>query len=175
MRPTWTALDRARTEVGDLLDRQDRGLGFEQLRSYRGRFEAFCAEVFGIELTPQQQEAARLLEQGTRQLLIQGGNGVGKDALTALWSLFEIYVLEALALLSGPTDRQVREVLMRREAGRLGRLSGGKLPGERYEMAIRIPDREEGGLLAFTASDPERFVGHHSALGQYRCLKQAGV
>ena len=33
-------------------------------------------------------------------------------------------------------------------------------------MAIRIPGREEGGLLAFTASDPEKFVGHHSALGR---------
>jgi len=164
--PTWKALDRARMEIGDLVDRHDRGLSFEELAGFRGRFEAFSEEVFGIELTGQQAEAARVLQRGDRQVLIHGGNGVGKDTLTALWTLFEVYVLGGLALLSAPTDRQVREVLMRREIGRLWRLSGGKLPGERYEMAIRIPGREEGGLLAFTASDPERFVGHHSATGR---------
>lgn len=164
--PTWGALDRARVEVGKLLDRHDRGTSPEELRRYRGRFTAFAEELFGIELTPQQTEGARALERGDRQILVRGGNGVGKDTLTALWALHEVYCREALALVSGPTDRQVREVLMRREIGRLWRLSGGKLPGERYEMALRIPGREEGGLLAFTASDPERFVGHHSALGR---------
>lgn len=160
------SVERLGVEVGDLLDRHDRGLGFADFQEYEGRFPAFCGEIFGIDLTPQQHEAADVLQHGDRQVLIQGGNGVGKDTLTALWTLYEVYVLGGLALLSGPTDRQVREVLMRREIGRLWRLSGGKLPGERYEMAIRIPGREEGGLLAFTASDPERFVGHHSATGR---------
>lgn len=163
--PTWTSLSRAEVEIGSLLDRHDEGLSFEELAAYRGRFPEFCRDLFEIELTPQQAEGARALHEH-RQVLVQGGNGVGKDTLTALWSLFEIYVLGGLTLLSGPTDRQVREVLMRREIGRLWRRAKGKLPGERFEMAIRIPGREEGGLLAFTASDPDKFVGHHSSLGR---------
>lgn len=163
--PSWTALDRARADAGELLSRHEGGLSFEELRAFRGRFPAFCSELFGIELTPQQLEGARALET-SRQVLIRGANAVGKDTLVALWALHEVYALDALAILSGPTDRQVREIMMRREVGRLWRRSREKLPGERYEMAIRIPGREEGGLLAFTASDPERFVGHHSALGR---------
>ena len=51
---------------------------------------------------------------------------------------------------------------MRREIGSLWRRARGKLPGERYEMAIRIPGQERRGLLAFTAIDPDKWQGHHS-------------
>ena len=159
------AVRQIKAELGDLLEARRTGLSFEELKAYKSRFVEFCRDIFGIELTPQQLEGARALMEH-RQIIVQGGNAVGKDTLTALWALYEVYVVDALAILSGPTDRQVREILMRREVGRLWRLADGKLPGERYEMAIRIPGREEGGLLAFTASDPEKFVGHHSALGR---------
>ena len=159
---TVARLDRLEREFGEFVDRHEGGLSLEVLARYKGRFVSFCREMFRMEPTPQQLEAAQVLERGDRQVLIQGANGTGKDTLTALWALYEVYVLGALAILSGPTDRQVREVLMRRETGRLWNRAKGKLPGERYEMAIRIPGREQSGLLAFTATDPEKFVGHHA-------------
>lgn len=160
-----STVDRLKLDVGALLDTHDGGMSFDELHRYRGRFVDFCSDLFDLELTPQQAEGADALDQH-RQVLIQGGNGVGKDTLVAARALFEIYVMDGLTILTGPSERQVREVTMRREIGRLWRLASGKLPGERFEMAVRIPGKEEGGLLAFTASDPERFVGHHSSLGR---------
>lgn len=158
-----TKLRRLYEDVGELLARSTSGLSRDELHGYRGRFPEFCRDLFGIELTPQQIEAGRSLESDdTPQLLVQGGQGVGKDTLLACWSMFEVYVHDALALLSAPVERSVREVTMRREIGRLWSRAAGKLEGERYEMAIRIPGREPTGILAFTASDPEKFVGHHA-------------
>ena len=54
------------------------------LSGYRGRFREFCGDLFAIKLTTQQLDGARALEDH-RQVLIQGGNGVGKNTLTALW------------------------------------------------------------------------------------------
>ena len=155
------AIDRLGYEIGKLEERHESGLSFEELARYAGRFVEFCWDIFKIKLTPQQLDGAEALEE-YRQVLIVGGNGTGKDTLTALWALFEVYVLGTLGSLSGPSDRQVREVLMRREIGRLWRRARGKLPGERYEMAIRIPGHERRGLLAFTAIDPDKWQGHHA-------------
>jgi hypothetical protein len=159
--PTWAALRHAKVEIGDLLSRHERGMSFEELARYEGRFPEFCRDIFGMELTPQQIEGGEALDHN-RQVLIVGANGVGKDTLTAARALYELYVLGALVLLSGPSLRQVQEIMMRREVGRLWRRARGKLPGERYEMAIRIPGRERTGLLAFTATNPDLWQGHHA-------------
>lgn len=164
MTRTYKAAERRLTkEYGNLLGRHGSGLSRDELHAYRGRFPDFCRDLFEIELTAQQQRAGEVLEsEEIPQLLIQGGQGTGKDSLTALWAMYEVYVWDALALLSAPVERSVREVTMRREVGRLWTRASGNLEGERYEMAIRIPGREPTGLLAFTASDPEKFVGHHA-------------
>ncbi len=150
-------------QYGKVVDRHDAGLSLTELRErYKGRFLAFADEVLGIDAwSPDQLTVIAALEAGLRQGIIAGGNGVGKDVLTTGWGMYEAYVNDALAILSGAGDRQVRTVLMSREVGAMWANAAGKLPGTRYQMAIRIPGRPRGGVLAFSAADPELFVGHH--------------
>jgi phage terminase large subunit len=162
MSVTEARLNRLEIDIGELLDRHETGLPADVRGSYVGRFPSYCSEVLGIELTPQQLEAAAAMDGGEPQVAIIGGNGLGKDTLTACRAIYEMDILDALVLLSAPTDRQVREILMRREIGRLWRNSRGKVRGERFEMAIRRADDSGAGLLAFTATDPDRFTGHHA-------------
>ena len=161
---TETRIKRLEERFGKLEERHGSGTSLAELKDkYEGRFLAFSGEVLGIEYwTPQQTDAIARLEAGAAQMVICGGQGVGKDTLTAAWAMYEAFVLGALVLLSGASDRQVHQVLMRHEIAGMYRHAAGKLPGERYERAIRIPGHERGGILAFTASDPEKFVGHHA-------------
>lgn len=157
-----TEVGRLREEWGELQEKRTTGLSREELEGFRGRFPDFCRDVLGFKPTPQQLEAAAAMDKGVTQLAVIGGNGLGKDTLTAARAIYEAFVLDSLALLSGPSDRQVREVMMRREVGRLLRAALGKLRYERFTMAVHIPGREPAGILAFTSSDPDKFTGHHA-------------
>lgn len=163
-------LDRLGRELGTAVEVRADGLSRADLaRRYAAPdggpsaegFVRFCGDLFQLTLTPQQQEGARALAT-RRRVLIVGGNALGKDALAAAWALYEVYVLGSLVLLTAPSQRQVKEILMQREVGRCWRAAAGQLGGERFELAIRIPGREDGGLLAFTAVDPDHFQGHHA-------------
>jgi hypothetical protein len=163
-------LERLGESIGSLVETHTVGLSRAELRrrfaeggkpSVAG-FLRFCRELFQVELTPQQIGGAAALV-GHPQVLVIGGHGVGKDVLAATWGLYELTVLGAEVLLSGPTDRQVHEVLMRREIARYWSRAAGQLRGQRFERAIRLPGAESPDLIAFTATDPDRFQGHHAA------------
>lgn len=162
---TETRIKRLEERYGKLEERHGSGTSSlaELKDQYKGRFRLFSGEVLGIEYwTPAQLAAIARLEAGATQVVLCGGQGTGKDTLTAAWALYEAFVLGSLVLLSGATDRQVHQVLMRHEIAGMWRHAAGKLPGERYERAIRIPGHERGGILAFTSGSPEKFVGHHA-------------
>jgi phage terminase large subunit len=160
---THRQLDRFAEQIGDLEERRGGSVSWEELRAYRDRGVEFCREVLDLELTPQQREAWEAIDrEEATQALIMGGNGLGKDTLGAARGIYEAVVLDALVLLTGPSDRQVREILMRREVARLLRRTRGKIAYERFAMAVRFPGLEHGYILAFTASDPDKGTGHHA-------------
>jgi hypothetical protein len=168
---SWAAADRLRIDAGAEQETHSDGISLEELKTRYAApdggpsaegFQRFCGDLFTVTLTPQQQNGARDLASEKRVLIV-GGNGLGKDTLAGCWSLYEVFVLDALVLVTAPTDRQVKEILMSREIGARWRHARERLPGVLLDRGLRIPGRQEGGLLAFTATDADHFQGHHSA------------
>ena len=95
--------------------------------------------------------------------VVRSGNGVGKDWIAAQLSLWWVYARRGLVLLSGPTERQVREVCMGEVARAFAKAKS--LPGELYQMALRLSGDETSGILAFT----EDVVEHPTEYACVRC------
>jgi hypothetical protein len=83
-------------------------------------------------------------------VVVRFANAVGKDWIAARLALWWVYARHELALVTGPTERQVREVVMGEVARAFGKARG--LPGELYQMALRLGREERAGILAFTAT-----------------------
>ena len=175
MPPTLTpaGVDRFGRDLGELVvGMRIDTLTLAELRQYAtpdgmpsaAGFVRFCSEILPLELTPQQLEAAAALAEHP-QVLIVGAQGVGKDLLKQAFLLYWSFCVQGLAIATAPGDRTVREITMRRGIGWLW-LRARRLPGALFEMGVRVDGLPEGGLLAFSASDPERFVGHHSQTGR---------
>lgn len=152
-----TNLKRLREEVGEFVARHERAQGAETFSRYRDDPCGFLTDVLHVKhLWGRQREIAELVRDH-RQVVVRSANSVGKDFLGARLAVWWAVARGGLALLTGPTDRQVRSVLMK-ELARAFR-SNRDLPGELFTMALRIGDEDK--VLAFTASDPDRFTGFH--------------
>jgi hypothetical protein len=167
---SWALADALRVDLGETVEVHDDGVSLDELqRRYAGPagtpdaagFERFAAELFGITFTPQQSAGAQDLASQSRVLII-GANGLGKDALLGCWALYEAYIVGSLVLVTAPSDRQVKEIMMGREIGGRWLRAKERLPGQLLDRGLRIPGHAEGGLLAFTTDDPSRFQGFHA-------------
>lgn len=145
--------------IGELLEHQENARSIEEFERYADDPVGFITEVLGDDLTEAQTEVAEAVRSHL-QVAVRGCHGSGKDWLAARLALWWVYTRQGLAILTGPTERQVKEILMRRELRRAWR--GRRLPGDLFEMALRLDNNEQAGILAFTASDPDRFTGHHA-------------
>lgn len=145
--------------IGELLEHQEGNRARSELRRYLGNPLGFFEEVLDVDLTPPQVELVQAILDNP-QVVCRGCHGSGKDFTVACIALYWVFAVGGLVLLTGPTERQVKEILMRREVRRL--FKGKRLPGDLFEMALRIEDDERCGILAFTASDTDRFTGHHA-------------
>lgn len=151
---------RLRDQVGELFESHEASsrAAIDSAR-YASDPVGFIQDVLGERLTPKQIEVAEAV-LANRNVVVRGCHGSGKDHLAARLALWWVYARRGLAILTGPTERQVKEILMRREVRRAFR--GTRLPGDLFELALRIEDDEQAGILAFTASDADRFTGHHA-------------
>jgi hypothetical protein len=157
--PLTTELRHANIELGELIGRRESRDGLSVYARYATDPLGFARDVLGFEPIPKQVEILDALELN-RRVVVRGCNGAGKDAAAAVAALWFCYCREGLALLTAAGLRQVGEVLMRREVRRMW--TRAELPGELFELALRIPGHEQTGMLAFTASDPDKFTGHHA-------------
>jgi hypothetical protein len=87
-------------------------------------------------------------------------NGFGKDWLSARIALWWVYARRGFVLITGPTERQVREVVFAEVARAFG--AAPQLPGKLYELALRLPANERAGLLGFTSTDASKLSGFHA-------------
>jgi hypothetical protein len=73
-------------------------------------------------------------------------------------ALWWTYARGGLVLVTGPTERQVVEVVMGevRQAFR----KATDLPGDLYRTALRVGDR--AAILAFTSTEASRLTGFHA-------------
>jgi hypothetical protein len=73
-----------------------------QRRKYAGDPWAYHRDIFGIDLTPQQDEVLELLNTETR-VLIPSANNVGKTFLLGGWG---VYCFDALGALEGDDEEE---------------------------------------------------------------------
>jgi hypothetical protein len=153
-----TDLRRLKADVGELVERHERAKGVAEFSRYRDAPLAFITEVLHGEPWSRQVD---IIESVARNPLtvVRSCNAAGKDYIAAHLALWFVYARGGLVLLTGPTERQVREIVMREVARAFGRAQD--LPGELYQMALKLGREEHAGILAFTSSEASKLSGFH--------------
>ncbi|HEX6910089.1 MAG TPA: hypothetical protein VF142_06835 [Longimicrobium sp.] len=162
-------LDRLEERLGLLLDRHAGGADLSALaEQYRADPVGFARDVLHADPWSKQVAILEAVRDAPRTV-VRGCNAAGKDhaaACAALWW----YATRpgATVLLTGPTLRQVAEILFGTELRRL--FDGSDLPGERFTTALRGP----GGalVLGFTSGESSRLTGYHSPGGVLAILTE---
>jgi len=154
-----TTLRRLDAELGELLERHDRARDLSEFARYKSDPVAFISEVLKGEPWSRQVEIAESVRESPL-VVVRSANAVGKDWIAARLALWWVYCRRGLALVTGPTERQVREVVM----GEVARAfqAAQDLPGELYQMALRLGRTENAGILAFTSTEASRLTGFHA-------------
>lgn len=159
MTPNRRKISRAVGELGEVVSAQAGEVDFSRYAGYETAVEFTEEELGDTDPGPwsAQREAMRLIAHNDR-VAWRGAQGVGKDWAVARIALWWIYVERGLVLLSGPTARQVHEIIVRKELARPFRRAG--LPGELFTTALRV-NGEEADLLAFTSNEASGLTGFH--------------
>lgn len=156
---TRRTLDRALGDVGDLIARHEDARGLDEFARYADDPVGFIREVLGGSPWERQVEIAEAVRDSPLTV-VRSCNSAGKDWVAARLALWWSLCRRGLALVTGPTERQVREVVMG-EVTRAFRAADG-LPGDLYASALRLGNEEEAGILAFTSTEASRLTGFHA-------------
>jgi hypothetical protein len=148
------ALER---DLGELVARHDRARDLRDFGRWKDDPVGFIRDVLHGQPWHAQEAIAHAVRDHPL-VVVRSANAVGKDWVSARLALWWVYARRGLALVTGPTERQVVEVVM----GELGRAwrRAKDLPGELYRTALRVP--EAGGLLAYTSTESSRLTGFHA-------------
>lgn len=154
------AIERLGRDLGDLLERHETARDLRESERYAEDPVGFFREVLGGEPWSKQEEMALAVLESPL-VVVRSCNGAGKDWTAARLALWWVYARRGLALVTGPTERQVREVVMAEVARAFGRAED--LPGELYTGALRLGREEQAGILAFTSTEASKLSGFHAA------------
>jgi phage terminase large subunit len=154
-----TRIRKLTAEVGELLERHERGSSAETFAKYHDDPCGFLTEVLGVKNLWSRQRDIALAVRDRRQVAVRSNNSAGKDYLAARLALWWAVCRGGLVILTGPTERQVRQVLWK-ELARAFR-SNADLPGELFSLAYRIGDEDK--ILGFTSDNADRLTGFHDA------------
>ena len=140
---TDTAIARAADEVGVLLARHTaRTAAAGAFRMYRDDPVGFCTDVLKVRLWEKQETLLRALAAPDARVVVAGCHASGKDFASA----------------TSATDRQVRVAFM----GEVSRRFRSTLPGELYEMSLRVDRAIPSGIIAFATTETSKFSGIHA-------------
>ncbi|HUP02149.1 MAG TPA: hypothetical protein VM737_11610, partial [Gemmatimonadota bacterium] len=148
-----------RAEVGELVAKHDRAGSFADFAKYRDDPNGFIRDVLKGEPWAAQVEIAENVRDHPR-VVVRSCNGAGKDWLAARLALWAAVARRALVLITGPVERQVREIVF----GEIKRAfhRNPDLPGELYEQALKFGRSETAGIIGFTSTSASRLTGHHA-------------
>ena len=157
-----TDLRALRLEVGDLLAKHDRAKSLDSYAKYADDPVGFILHELHAQphmFWLRQREIAELVRD-SRNVVVRSCNGLGKDWLAARLALWWFACRRGYVLITGPTERQVKHVVM----GQVRRAFNlaADLPGDLYELALRLDGSEEMGILAFTSTDASKLTGFHA-------------
>lgn len=92
-------------------------------------------------------------------VVVRGNNSAGKDWLAARLALWWALAHEGLVIVTGPTQRQVREIVF----GEIARAFKPHLPGELYATQLRFGREETRGIIGVVSNTVSRLTGFHGA------------
>ena len=154
-------VDRLAVEVGDLLAQHEKTRDLADFARYADDPAGFMREVLHCLPWSKQDEMAEWVRDNPRVVVVTC-NGLGKDWMTARIALWWVYARGGLCILTGPTERQVKHILMRQVRQAFN--AAPELPGELYSMELRVGDSGDSGILAFTSDQADRLTGFHHPL-----------
>lgn len=143
-------------QILHLLSKTDQGS--KSLDEYYGRRNAFARDILGMNLWSKQEEILDALDRNHDQLAVVAGNGVGKSFLAPVPALYTVFVLRDTCLVTGPTGRSVRNILMRGTIATAFHASG--LEGSLTDFQLKT--NNTGRIVAFASKDVSRIQGFHS-------------
>ncbi len=155
------ALERIGRDLGDLLASHERGRDLSEFGRYAEDPVGFIRDVLHGEPWSRQVEIAEAVKESPL-VVVRSAQAVGKDWIAGRLALWWVYARGGLVLLTGPTERQVREVVMGEVARAFGRAKD--LPGEMFQMALRLGREEKAGIIAFTSTEASKLTGFHAPL-----------
>ena len=156
-----TIVDRAKEQMGDLLEERKGGFNPKRYKKYKNRPVQFIKEVLGADKIWDKQIEIAESVRDNRWTHVRSANGIGKDFIAAQLALHWVYAGGGYVLFSGQTLRQVKEVCMGETRRAFMRADG--LPGQLFEQQLRIRDADQNvGILALTSSDVSRLSGFHA-------------
>jgi phage terminase large subunit len=157
-----TDLRALRAEVGELVASHGRARSLDAFAKYADDPCGFILEELHADsemFWSRQREIAGMVRDRW-YVVVRSCNGLGKDWLAARLALWWVYCRRGYVLITGPTERQVKHVVM----GQVRRAfnAAADLPGNLYELALRLDGVEEMGILAFTSTDASKLTGFHA-------------
>lgn len=137
----------------------EREQGLDDYSRYDDDPVGFICEVLKGAPWERQVEIAEAVRD-TALTVVRGCNSAGKDWISAHLALWWVYARGGLVLLTGPTQRQVRDIVMTEVARAFAQAQ--ELPGQLFQMALRLGREERRGILAFTSTESSRLTGFHA-------------
>jgi hypothetical protein len=158
MTSPW-ALRRIEQEIGELIAEHDRAEDLSRFEQYADDPEGFVREVLKADPWGAQVTMMELVRD-SRQVVVRSANGIGKDWAAARLALWWVYARGGFVLVTGPTERQVKAVVM----GEVRRAfdAAQQLPGTLYELALRADASGRRGILSFTSNQVSKLTGFHA-------------
>lgn len=151
-------LRRLEADVGELLE--SRTGGDRDFSTYEHDPVGFIRDVLQASPWRKQEDVARALIDHAL-VTVRSCHAAGKDWLAARLALWWVYARRGLVFLTGPTQAQVEEILMRKELREA--FVRARLPGELHVKALRPGGAGEAGVVAKTASGLSALTGFHAA------------
>jgi len=145
--------------IGEKLTEHDQRADFRRFEQYANDPEGFVREVLKADPWGAQVTMMELVRD-SRQVVVRSANGIGKDWAAARLALWWVYARGGFVLVTGPTERQVKAVVM----GEVRRAfdAAQQLPGTLYELALRADASGHRGILAFTSNEVSKLTGFHA-------------
>ena len=151
-------VQRLGEQVGDVIASHGQARDIAEYSKYEDDPNGFCREVLRCEPWSKQLEMAELVRDNPRTVCVTA-NGLGKDWMTARMALWHVFARRGFCILTGPTERQVKQILMREVRRAFARAP--ELPGDLYAMELRVGESGECGIIAFTSDNADRLTGFH--------------
>ncbi|MCH8031186.1 MAG: hypothetical protein IIB09_05130, partial [Bacteroidetes bacterium] len=154
-----TAVRRLQLDLGQLIERHDTAKSLTDYSVYANDPIGFIRDVLHADPWDRQLDIAEAVRDHPL-IVVRSCNAAGKDWIAAHLALWWVYARKGLVLMTGPTERQVKEIAMGEVARAFSRARD--LPGELYATALRLGRDETAGILAFTSTEASKLTGHHA-------------